>query len=256
MRVRQQLQQAYQQIDRELELSRRIQQSLLPRTLPELPQVQFAVRYRPCGRVGGDFYDVIRLDEDRVGFYVADVVGHGVPAGLLTVFLKNAVRFQEITGHDCRLLPPHEVLESLNRDILNLALAEDPFLTMVCALFDRRDGSVAFARAGHPHPIHVPCGGEPKLCPSQGSLLGLFETQFASQRLQLRPGDKLLLHTDGLDAPGVADQLSGSERLLALARRWGALPVEEFINQVAQDLLEQTNQPDDLTLLGLEFCEG
>src|SRR5207237_29730 len=78
------LQTAYQQIDLELELARHIQESFLPRTLPELPQVRFAVKYRPCERVGGDFYDVFRLDEKHLGFYVADAMGHGVPASLPT----------------------------------------------------------------------------------------------------------------------------------------------------------------------------
>src|SRR5262249_54238704 len=130
-RIHIQLQQAYQQINQELELARRVQQSLLPRTLPEMPPACFAVHYRPCGRVGGDFSDVIRLDEDHVGFYVADVMGHGVAASLLTVFLKKAIRFKEISGRDYRLYSPHEVLQDLNRDLLDQAVADNPFITMV-----------------------------------------------------------------------------------------------------------------------------
>src|SRR5207245_6456817 len=131
--VHQQLQKTYRQLDQDLDLSRRIQQSLLPRTFPDMPPARFAVRYRPCGRVGGDFYDVFRLDEDHVGFYVADVVGHGLPASLLTIFLKKAIRFKEISGQDYRLLFPHEVLECLNRDMIDQAVADNPFITMVYA---------------------------------------------------------------------------------------------------------------------------
>ena len=220
------------------------------------PPVRFAVRCRPCGHAGGDCYDVVRLDEDRIGFYLADVVGHGVPAGLLTLFLKNALRFQEITGQGSRLLRPHEVLEAFNRDLLNLALADDPFISMIYALFDRRDSTVAFARAGHPHPILVPRRGEPKLCRCEGTLLGLFQTSFTTQTLQLRPGDKLLLHTDGLDSLGFGDRPSGSTQVLALAKRFGTQSIADLINQVAQDVLEQTSQVDDFTLLGLELCES
>ena len=111
------LHRAYKQIDDEMELARRIQQSMLPQTLPDLPPVRFGVYYRPCGRVGGDFYDVFRLDEDHVGFYIADVCGHGVPAALMTIFLKKAVPTKDIFGKDYRLIPPGEVLKRLNREI-------------------------------------------------------------------------------------------------------------------------------------------
>src|SRR5207245_1833721 len=131
----------------ELELARRIQQSMLPRTVPIVPPAQFAVHYRPCGRVGGDFYDIFRLDEDHIGFYVADVMGHGVPASLLTIFLKKAVQPKEIDGTTYRILPPDEVLQRLNHELISQAVAENPFITMVYALLNCRDGSLSFSRA-------------------------------------------------------------------------------------------------------------
>src|SRR5438874_7213701 len=137
--VREQLQQAYQQLDRDLDFCRRIQRSLLPQTLPNLPPARFAVYYRPCGRAGGDSYDVCRLDEDHIGFYLADVIGHGLPASLLTIFLKEAIRLKEIVGREYRLLAPHEVLQHLNRELLEQAVAVNPFITMLYAVFDRRD---------------------------------------------------------------------------------------------------------------------
>src|SRR4051794_22554360 len=150
----QRLQQAYQQIDRDLVLARRLQASFLPTTLPAVGRVRFAACYRPCGQVGGDFYDVLRLDEDHVGFYVADAMGHGVPASLLTVFLKKAVQTKEIADGSSRLLPPDEVLARLNRDLIAQELADLPFITMVYGLLDCRDGRLQFARAGHPHPLY------------------------------------------------------------------------------------------------------
>src|SRR5207248_1791010 len=150
-----QLQQASQKLDQDLDLCRRIQQSLLPRTLPDMLPARFAVHYQPCGRVGGDFYDVFRLDEDHVGFYVADVVGHGVPASLLTIFLKKAIRPKEIFGKEYRLVPPDEVLRHLNREMIDQALAENPFITIAYGLYDRRDSSLTFARAGHPYPLYL-----------------------------------------------------------------------------------------------------
>src|SRR5262249_22012829 len=104
--INRRLQQTYQQLDQELALAGRIQRSLLPQALPDMPSVRFAVYYRPCGQVGGDSYDAFRLDEHHVGFYVADAMGHGVPASLLTVFVKKGVRAQEIFGRQDPPLGP------------------------------------------------------------------------------------------------------------------------------------------------------
>src|SRR5438445_131724 len=127
-RINKRLQQAYQQIDQELELAQRIQASFLPQTLPQVPHVRFAVHYLLCGRVGGDFYDVFRLDERHVGFYVADAMGHGVPASLLTIFVKKGVKTKEVFGRQYRLVPPGEVLQRLNKDMIDQQLSESPFI--------------------------------------------------------------------------------------------------------------------------------
>jgi sigma-B regulation protein RsbU (phosphoserine phosphatase) len=252
-RVNRKLQQTYQQLDQELELARRIQQSLLPQTMPHVPPVRFAVHYRPCGRVGGDFYDVFRLDEHHVGLYVADVMGHGIPASLLTIFLKKAIKAKEIAGQEYRLLPPSEVLRGLNREMISQALADSPFITMVYVLLNCRDGTLSFSRAGHPYPLYVPSSGAPELWKVHGTLLGIFDTNFTTQTQQLKPGDKLLLYTDGLDVLGDEAKASGTEVLMAHARKHRALPIAEFVEILARDLFAEAQQPDDFTLLGLEM---
>jgi sigma-B regulation protein RsbU (phosphoserine phosphatase) len=251
VQLNQRLQQAYEQMGRELVLARRLQQSFLPQTLPEMPPARFAVHYRPCGQVGGDFYDVFRLDEDHVGFYVADVVGHGVPASLLTIFLKKAVCPKEISGQEYCLLPPDQVLERLNRELIAQDLAEKPFITMVYGLFDRRDLTLAFARAGHPYPLCIPRGGEPRFWQVHGALLGVFETKFLTQSHVLRPGDKVLFYTDGLESSASAEEPNGAAQLLEIAIRHRDLDIEALVQRVARELSVQANQPDDFTLLGL-----
>jgi sigma-B regulation protein RsbU (phosphoserine phosphatase) len=252
-RINKRLQLAYQHIDQELDLARRIQQSFLPQGLPELPGVRFAVHYRPCGRVGGDFYDLFRLDERHVGFYVADAMGHGVPASLLTIFLKKGVRAKDISGHQYRLVPPGEVLQRLNRDLIEHGLAENPFITMAYVLLDFQERRLSFARAGHPYPLYVPRGGEPRFWEVQGSLLGVFETQFANATHDLAPGDKVLLYTDGMDTGLMDGHEPGPASLRACAARHRDLPIAEFIDHLAEDLIGGSNPPDDLTLLGFEL---
>jgi sigma-B regulation protein RsbU (phosphoserine phosphatase) len=252
-RINRRLQQAYQQIDQELELAHRIQMSFLPQSMPELPRLRFAVHYLLCGRVGGDFYDIFRLDEHHVGFYVADAMGHGVPASLLAIFVKKGVRAKEIFGKQYRLLPPGEVLQRLNRDLIEQALSEHPFITMVYVLLNFKDGTLSFARAGHPYPMYVPRQGEPQLWQVAGSLLGVFETVFPVQGQRLQPGDKMLLYSDGIDNARFEDHPPGVDSLLACAARHRELPIQEFLAGVARDLFGQSNPADDLTLLGLEM---
>jgi DNA-binding response OmpR family regulator len=254
-RVNRQLQESHQRVTTELELARRIQMSLLPQALPDLPGMRFAVQYRPCGRVGGDFYDAFRLDEQHVGFYVADAMGHGVPASLLTMFLKKAVRAKDIFGDHYRLVPPDEVLQRLNADLIEQRLADTPFITMVYALFDREERVLRFARAGHPYPLYVPIDGPVHSLEVPGSLLGIFETRFAVATRPMQPGDKMLFYTDGMDSVSVGDREPGTPSLVSCAERYRALAVGPFVDHLARELTPAGELADDFTLLGLEVIE-
>jgi serine phosphatase RsbU (regulator of sigma subunit) len=247
----QQLQNAYRQIDLDLNMARRLQASFLPQALPEVGGVRFAVGYRPCGQVGGDFYDVIRLDEHHIGFYIADAMGHGVPAGLLTVFLKHAVQPKEVTPSGYRLLPPEDVLARLNRDLIAQGLAELPFITMVYGLLDCRDGDLRFARAANPYPLYLPHDGPPEQWQSQGTLLGIFEAEYPAQRRCLHPGDRLLLYTDGM--PHDEAVTGPPAPLIRAVTEHRELPITAFVERLTTDLLAGQAQADDFTLLGVEM---
>lgn len=251
-RINKRLQAAYQQIDAELELARRIQESFLPHSLPRVPQVRFAVKYRPCGRVGGDFYDVFRLDEQHLGFYVADAMGHGVPASLLTIFVKTTVRAKEITGQTYRLIPPSDVLGQLNHELIGQKLKDNPFITMVYALYNVRERTLQFSRAGHPYPLYLPKEGPLQPLQVEGSLLGVFETEYRLKAHTLQTGDKVLLYTDGMDAAGFENLATGTPSLVAAAQKYAELPIDELVDRLSDELFSQTKQSDDLTLFGLE----
>jgi sigma-B regulation protein RsbU (phosphoserine phosphatase) len=253
-RINHRLQQAYQQIDQELQLAQRLQSSFLPQTLPQVPRVRFAVHYALSGRVGGDFYDVFRLDENNVGLYVADAMGHGVPASLLTVFVKKGVRAKEVFGKQYRLLPPDEVLHRLNKDLIDQRLSENPFITMVYGVFNHREGRLSVARAGHPYPLYVPRDGEPQLWRQEGLLLGIVDAIYPSLSFALQPGDKVLFYSDGIDTASFDGLPAGADSLLACAARHRQLPVQDFVQRLAADLFGGQTQSDDLTLLGLEIC--
>jgi sigma-B regulation protein RsbU (phosphoserine phosphatase) len=246
------LQQAYHQIDGDLEMAQRIQRSFLPRVLPEVQRARFAVCHRPRSRAGGDFYDVIRLDEDNVGLYVADATGHGLPStSLLSIFVRKSLRVKEITGTGYRLVPPSEVLAGINRELLALGLAEPPFVTMLYLRLNGRDGSATFARASHPPPLHVPARGDIAPWPAPGSLLGVFEAEHPEQSRQLQPGDKLLVYSDGVNAPSLP--ATTPDPLLAAAEKYRGEPLPSFVDLVSRDLLEGSPSPEDFTLLGVEY---
>jgi sigma-B regulation protein RsbU (phosphoserine phosphatase) len=251
-RLNKRLQQLHQQIDYQMQLAQRIQASFLPKSLPEVPHGRFAVHYQPRDRVGGDFYDVFRLDEHHVGLYVADVMGHGVPASLLTIFVKKGVQAKEVFGRDYRLVPPEDVLGRLNKDLLDQHLSEHPFITMAYALYNHRDGVLRFARAGHPYPLYVPQTGEPVLWQQEGFLLGVADATFSARSYPLKPGDKVLLYSDGIDGGRFEDRLPGTDSLLAWARNHRHLPIQKFVDDMARDLFVAGEQYDDVTLLGLE----
>lgn len=251
--LNQKLQQAYQQIDGDSELTRRIHRGFLPRSLPDVGRARFGVVYRPRSRIGGDFYDVMRLDEDHVGLYVADAMGRGLPASsLLSVFVKKSLAAKEILGRSYRLVPAGEVLDRLNRELLNLSLPEPPFVTMLYAQLNCRDGGLTFARAAHPHPLHVPADGAPAYWHAAGTLLGVFESEFPVQQKRLGPGEKLVLFSDGVHPPATGPG-SLHDPLVEAAARHRHLGAQSFADAVARDLLQEAQQPEDFTLLAVEM---
>jgi sigma-B regulation protein RsbU (phosphoserine phosphatase) len=190
-----------------------------------------------------------------VGLYVADAVGHGVPASLLTIFVKKGVRGKDIFGREYSLVLPGEVLRRLNRDLVEQRLSDHPFITMVYVLLNFQTLTLTFARAGHPYPLHVPRAGEPQLWEGEGSLIGVFDTTFPERHCRLSTGDKVLLYSDGIDSAKFEDRPPGTESLLACARRLRDLPIQDFVAQLTHRLFGKEGRVDDLTLLGLEVLE-
>jgi sigma-B regulation protein RsbU (phosphoserine phosphatase) len=189
-----------QQIDEELRLAARLQQDFLPKQLPEVGPVRFHTLFRPAGYVSGDLYDVIRLDETRIGFYIADAVGHGVPAALLTMFIKQALITKEITATGYRILSPSESLERLNQTLVEQNLAHATFATALYGVIDINTLEVTVARAGHPAPIILRADKTVEGLQPDGGLLGVFPGEtYPSATARLAPGDRLLVYTDGIE---------------------------------------------------------
>jgi sigma-B regulation protein RsbU (phosphoserine phosphatase) len=240
----QRLAEAYRQIDADLAAAQRLQRHLQPARLPEMLGVRFGTYSRPSGRPGGDCYGAFPLDDARVGFYLATVVGHGVAAALVAVCLRMLERESGRSG-------PDEALQRLNRALLELALPDTPFVTAIHGVLDRRDSTLRLARAGHPCPILLPAVGPAQVLMSEGNLLGVFPTHCAVRTCRLEAGQRLLLYTDGL-APRV-ESAAAADRLLAAALEFRALPIQEHVERTAQALSSQSSAGDDATLLAVEL---
>lgn len=225
-------------ISQELETARRIQSSLLPRRMPEVRGLALDARYLPMADVGGDLYDFLAADVERVGILVADVSGHGVPAALIASMVKVALAAQAEHASD-----PAAVLAGLNR-ILHGNL-ERGFVTAAYIYIE--GGTATYASAGHPPPLVWTEGRVEEL--RQESLpLGRFrKAEYRNGELRLAPGDRLLLYTDGVtEALSPSGEPFGEERLRDLLASSGDL------DAILSRLAEWTGREaldDDVTLV-------
>ena len=172
----------------------------------------------------------------------------------MTIFVKKGVRAKEITGQSYRLVPPTEVLERLNRDLIEQQLPDLPFITMIYVLLNLPDGTLQFARAGHPYPL-LPSRrrASRSFGRSKAACSAFSKRSISLQTQQLKPGDKLLLYTDGMDAASFEHHPVGLASLLAAADHFRELPIDELVERLASDLFTQTRQTDDLTVFGMEM---
>ncbi|MHC4424014.1 MAG: PP2C family protein-serine/threonine phosphatase, partial [Planctomycetota bacterium] len=173
----------------QLRLAGLVQQDFLPTKLPNTEQMRWTAIFSPAEWVSGDIYNIVRIDEQHIGFYVADVVGHGMPAALLTIFVKQALVMRETIESNYRIFPPTEVMKNLNVRMATQKLSGYQFATCCYCLLNINTLQLTFARAGHPYPILVRPGEQPQQLEIRGSLLGVFkESEYVQQTVQLQSG--------------------------------------------------------------------
>jgi sigma-B regulation protein RsbU (phosphoserine phosphatase) len=187
-----------------------IQRSLLPEEAPELVGFHVEALYRPTQNVGGDLYDVIRVDDRHVALLLADAAGHGLSAAMLAVHFRSQLRLVDPAGRGPH--PPAEVLRAVNRSLCESMPAPGLFLTAVYCLLDTVTREVAIASAGHPPVLRRSHAGGVERIRHTGPALGLRrDAEYSEHRVSLAPGDRLLLYSDGLYecVPESGDDMSG-----------------------------------------------
>ena len=237
-------------IDKELEIARQLQFSILPTAVPEIQNLRIAVSYRPMTAVAGDFYEFVAADGKRVGFLVADVTGHGVPAALIASMIKVATQPVETCAHD-----PREVLRGLNR-ILFKQLHEQ-YVSAAYLWIDTEHGKALYSAAGHP-PLLRWREGRLERIESNGLLLGVLpDPEYPVRELAIRTGERLLLYTDGLIEPQNASGESfGDRKLEEVIRKNQSRPPAELLEQMLSEIRAwqppSLPQQDDITLVVID----
>ncbi|MEX2219753.1 MAG: PP2C family protein-serine/threonine phosphatase [Phycisphaerales bacterium] len=258
------------EIDRihdELNLAAAVQKELLPRGLPALNGLEFGVLFRPASYVSGDIYDVMQLDERHVGFFIADAVGHGVPAALMTMVISRSLRMTRAGEKGREIVLPGEAMTRLN-DELCRGTGENPrFSTAVYGIIDSATRRVTLAGAGHPPPLRIH-GRRLTRVETEGPLLGVFAGErYNDTSFTMTEDETLLLYSDGFEtafAPSTPPEKGKHQRRssdaylgeLASLRWPGAAggSASEALLELAVRLDEQAgslHQIDDVTAVAI-----
>lgn len=242
----------------QLEMAGRVQRNFLPSQLPDNDTIRWATVFRPAEWVSGDIYDVARLDEEHIGFYLADAVGHSMPAALLTMFLKHSIIMRQTYGSDYTIFKPREVITALNLRMMQQELSGCLFATCFYGLLNIRTLTLEYARAGHPYPLLIR-GGHIHQLESRGGLLGVFEeAQFEQKILQLQPDDKLFVYSDGgeplIGHTTDEGQLQLKQSFLDICSL-PIVPMLQAFNRMAALYEFPPNQIDDITAIGMHIVQ-
>jgi sigma-B regulation protein RsbU (phosphoserine phosphatase) len=232
--------------EQELERAREIQQSLLPKDIPQLPGFEVAGAWQPARTVGGDYFDVLKLGESRLAICIADVVGKGVSAALLMANVQATVRaFARDSAS------PAWVCTKVN-SVLCGNIPTEKFVTFFYGVLDNDTHTLQYRNAGHPYPIIVSSGSIGQL-EQGGAVLGVFPAwKYEDSSIKLNSGDRLLLFTDGITEASGSDGLEfGEDNLAAFAKAHSASSASELNNRLLAQVTSfcAAQFHDDATLL-------
>lgn len=245
-----------ERIAAELDVAEKIQSDMLPRIFPPYPNCpQFSIyaTMTPAKEVGGDFYDFFCIDQDHFGLVMADVSGKGIPAALFMVISKTLIKNSAQPG-----CSPREVMEAVNRQLCENNEAA-MFVTVWFGILEISTGNITAVNAGHEKPLVMKKGGEfAYLRDKHGMMLAALDmVRYKEYEIQLEPGDRLFLYTDGLlEATNSGNELYGEERALQSLNEHKGETIYDLLEHVHSDtnaFVGEAPQFDDLTMMVLEY---
>jgi sigma-B regulation protein RsbU (phosphoserine phosphatase) len=236
-----------ERLDKELQVAAEIQKLLIPQTIPQSSFLEIAAEYIPCKEVGGDFYDIIKLENDRFIFVVADVSGKGIPGALVVSNMQATLRaFLEYSDE---LLP---VVSKLNETIIRQTTA-DRFITFFIGIYDHKKSSFTYINAGHNPPLLVSKKGEIQELKTGGIFIGFMPWEYEIEEISFNKGDTLVMYTDGLveamDSEEEEFQMTGLKNTIKESLSMNSDQLKEKIIDRVHDHIGAVPLTDDFTLL-------
>jgi sigma-B regulation protein RsbU (phosphoserine phosphatase) len=260
------LREAYSRIREDLDAAVTMQRALLPNRTLVVPGFRFEWIFAPCHFIAGDIFNIFQLDEHRVGFYILDVAGHGIPAAMLSVSLSKLLSPVLSQGSLLkRFIPgppyydittPAEAVQALNQ-LFQSGNETVHYFTMIYGVIDIQSARATLTQAGHPSPIYQPKQAKAELLGTGGFPVGLLpDATYEEQDLILHPGDRLFLYSDGItECVGKQGEHFSVDRLMALLEEWRDRPLLDVtagVEQVLERWKDGDEHEDDITLLALE----
>lgn len=259
---------AHDAIDKDLMQARKIQESLVPELTRDFGGSRVSMLLKPCGHIGGDLVGMFSPGVNRLGFYSIDVSGHGITSAMMTARLGgylSSSHFDQNLAMEKRfdkfyaLLPPEQVAETLNSRLMADAGVEEYF-TMVYAIVDLRNGHLKMVQAGHPHPLLLRGDGGTQFLGEGGLPIGLLpDVTFQRTETYMKPGDKLLLYSDGFTECSLADgTLLEEDGLRAMALdcapdRSGTEFLDDMFWRLTQAMAPGNGMDDDVSAVFFEY---
>lgn len=239
-------------MEEDLLAARRIQQTMLPSRIPEVPDVELGTIYIPCLAVGGDLYDALTLSNGHLAFSLGDISGKGLTAAMMMANLQSLLRAEARRGS-----APNEALATMNEVFHDLSEATK-FATFFYGVLDPQSGHLRFSSAGHDPMIVMHADGELADVPLGGPPLGMLSgMDFPDHSVDLKPGDLCLVYSDGItEQSNAGDEMFQQERLIETLRACIGLPAATCVARVRQAVLDFAgDRPagDDFTIVALRW---
>lgn len=234
----------------EIRLARNIQHHILPKK-GKLKGIHIDYRYLSSEGLSGDIFDVIEMDEDRVVLYIADVVGHGIGASILTMFVRQTIR--NVVSEN-KILCPDSIFRDLTKRFRDLNLETDKYFTVFLGIYNRKTKEFIYANAGHNAIPILFNQDEYQLLDAKGlPITGVFENaSYQNHTIQLKTKDKLLLYTDGLtESKNFEKEELGLEKLLDIIQADCGYVLSDIIETIKQYIWGSIN--DDIAMLLMEI---